>query len=551
MDAEIGTIGPLRRLGREVWSRPWLGILAVLFVGVGQRLQLPWVPLADPDTWGYLNPALQHLAGLGLVQTDCRGLAYPLFLLGVLGASQSFTAIAIVQHLLGLLSGVVWLLCFRLWLGWWPTSHARSPLVWWIAALGLGLYLGNPATLALETQLRPEAIFPLFGLGQVAATLWYALARWKGGSAFVTMLAAGLAVFLSLICLGLKPSWGFAAAVPWATILFGTLLTGASASRRFGSLAAAFLAAGLWSWVVPPAIHWVPEKACGGFLAGTLFTVHADIIARAMHERSDQGKLDPAEEEFLRKLDARLAESRALEKSSYKILDHDPDYLFYLSDTLVKLPGVAPDDRLAQASYLRAAYFDALWSQPWPMARKVLRQLVAACGDASESLFSVSVLWQPMFERTRLALESAPVPAIPVETRTSLDQLLVQVDLLAASQPKSLKSSLAPPRWVLRGPLAWLLSAAVIVGGGALLASAWLRRAAPLRPWLPALRSFGIVWACAVGSTLTVAVVHSFDIDRYLHLQSSINALLLALSVALVVGAAPCLLPSRAKTISK
>ncbi len=47
--------------------------------------------------------------------------------------------------------------------------------------------------------------------------------------------------------------------------------------------------------------------------------------------------------------------------------------------------------------------------------------------------------------------------------------------------------------------------------------------------------SFGVLWSIAVGTTLTVAVVHSFDIDRYLHLLSAQHSLILAVTLVLTL----------------
>ncbi len=46
-----------------------------------------------------------------------------------------------------------------------------------------------------------------------------------------------------------------------------------------------------------------------------------------------------------------------------------------------------------------------------------------------------------------------------------------------------------------------------------------------------AILAMGILWAACLGSALTVAVVHSFDINRYLHLLSAPQSLFLAASV--------------------
>lgn len=534
---DSGLIAGALRLARALAARPWLGGAIVFCVAIWQRASLPWLPLADPDTWGYLNPALEHLAGNGLVQTHCRGLAYPLFLRLVMGATGSFSAIAAVQHLVGLVSGLVWLWAFRLWLAWLPENPGPRYGPRWLGALCLALYLCNPATIALEAQIRPEAVFPLFGLGQIAATLVFVRARWRGRSVPAMCSAAAAAALLALVCLSLKPSWGFAALVPACAVVLGALGGGVKIGNaaRASILAAAALAAAVWVAGVPRMAGWVPDRSCGSFLAGTLFTVHADIIAREMHARSAAAKLDAAEEEFLRKLDARIAESRALPKSAYRVLGHDADYLFYSSDTLWALPGVGASDAEGRIRYLRAAYIRAALAKPWLMGSKIWRQMAKAYGDASQSLFSPSAQWRALFARTNAALDSATLPQVPPRFAQDLRECLRAVSEQTAAQPERLEAPAGPSRWLMRGPASWLLAAAAFAGAALIAASPWWGRR--FSAWLPAVRAFAVFWASSVGSSLTVAVVHSFDIDRYMMLQSSSNALLLAsfLSLCLAV----------------
>ena len=92
-------------------SRPQIGFALLLFVlgiAVWLRTLAPGIPISDPDTWGYLYPALSELAGKGFQQTHGRGIAYPLFLLGVLGFTGSFFSIVVAQHSIGILSGLLW-----------------------------------------------------------------------------------------------------------------------------------------------------------------------------------------------------------------------------------------------------------------------------------------------------------------------------------------------------------------------------------------------------------------------------------------------------------
>src|SRR5205823_4279547 len=56
-------------------------VIALLFAGaVWQRFKLPLDPIADPDTWGYLSPALRKLTGAEFGHTNGRNFVYPGFL---------------------------------------------------------------------------------------------------------------------------------------------------------------------------------------------------------------------------------------------------------------------------------------------------------------------------------------------------------------------------------------------------------------------------------------------------------------------------------------
>src|ERR1700745_1500822 len=69
---------------------------------VWQRFKLPLNPIADPDTWGYLSPALRKLTGAEFGHTNGRIFIYPGFLYQLLRVFRDFRAITIAQHFLGL-----------------------------------------------------------------------------------------------------------------------------------------------------------------------------------------------------------------------------------------------------------------------------------------------------------------------------------------------------------------------------------------------------------------------------------------------------------------
>jgi hypothetical protein len=91
----------------------WGTAAAVVAWAAWQRFALPLDPIADPDTWGYLAPALRKLVGRRVGHTDGRNFVYPAFIFSILRLFGDFRAIVIVQHLLGLVAGVLFLITWR------------------------------------------------------------------------------------------------------------------------------------------------------------------------------------------------------------------------------------------------------------------------------------------------------------------------------------------------------------------------------------------------------------------------------------------------------
>ena len=97
------------RPGKDLlWPICYWATVAFIFAwAVWQRFKLPLSPIADPDTWGYLSPALRKLTGAEFGHTQSRNFLYPGFLYLVLRCFGDFRAIGVVQHLLGVAAGGV------------------------------------------------------------------------------------------------------------------------------------------------------------------------------------------------------------------------------------------------------------------------------------------------------------------------------------------------------------------------------------------------------------------------------------------------------------
>ena len=519
-----------------VWARPWIGFVAVFAYAIWQRWHMPWLPLATADSWGFLGPALYELAGEGFRQTHGRSFAYPLFLLAVLRITESFPAIAVVQHVVGLLSGVAWIWVFSLWVAWLPAPVRRRPFVWWIGASALGLYLLGAWSSVYETMLRPESIFPFFALLQLGATLAFIRLRWQAKSGGRLVVTGALSLLAAVVCVGLKPSWGFAAGVPVA-VLLAAMMGGGRRSRRLASLLALVCGvalAGLWQKGVPYATGWIGDDAAKTFLPATLFTVHAGLISQTMHEQAGRGLLDAGETAFLAHLDRRLAESRKVDPPKYKVLGHDPDYLLYHSDALVDLPGDAGSTAERRADYFRSSYFAAWRAQPAGMMAKVARQLLLAHSDPPTTLHRSSVVWRPHFKSARDFPRVYHPPALAPRLMAGWEELFRRCADLAVTEKKRRDFARPLPPWFHGNFLAGLIGFLTVAGLGVLPAGRWLFRSAP--GLLPAARVFAVIVITHLGMVFTVAVVHSFDIGRYMALLSPTQSLLLGTGTVLLVA---------------
>lgn len=509
-------------------------LVFVIGIAVWFRANAPGIPISDPDTWGYLNPALSEISGNGFQQTHGRGIAYPLFLLGILESTKTFFSIPFFQHLAGVLSGLVWWAVWREWQNWLPKNLAG---IFWIQAIGvifLASYLWNANTIFYEEAIRPESIFPILALAQIYFCLLYARVLWIGGSKTLLVVAGSLAMLAAPICASVKPSWGFAACVPFLMVAAGIFgkMEWNHLAPRIGALLLGFALVFTWTKLLPPALGWISDEQSKGFLPATLFTVHAPTISKVLHKRVQTGESTPQEVAFLEKWDTRIAESSRLEITSYHILDHDPDYLFYHSDAIAKMPESDTPDEARK--YMFSAYLDALLRFPIDIAEKVLKQLVVAHADLTRTLYRRDLNLKKKFQGSIKSMDFYKLPKVDPNLASTYEEVRQRsVNYIKNSNEKLVLGPSVNKFLTLGfGPIflgVWML------GWPFLAAYLVFQRLRAPENLVDATLVFGIPWATAIGTTLTVAVVHSFDIDRYLHLLSVQHSLILAVAIVLTL----------------
>ena len=511
----------------------WCLLFAIFILAIWFRSKCPGIPISDPDTWGYLNPALTDLAGHGLQQTNGRGIAYPLFIQCILQTTGSFFAIPTIQHILGVFSGIVWWAIWREWLKWLPAGWRNALATQFIGLLFLALYLWNANAIISEEMIRPEGIFPLLSLVQTFLCMVYARIRWKQKSTIWSSLTGGLAILVGFICISAKPSWGFAGAVPIALTLLGVITPFRLILLPHQVLPLAFGLAMIFVWLnlVPKWAGWIRDDASRTFLPSTLVTIHAPIVSKYLNAEMQKGNLTQKEIAFLQNWDLRLEESKNLPKTSYSILDHDPDYLMYHSDALASIPNSNSAEE--KRSFLMQLYIKSALTYPHLIFVKVVKQLPAAFGDLSKTLYRSGWNLNNKFDRSIKSMDFYRLPEVETTLQTSYQKVRSKTLDYISLGKLELKFGPSPNNFLFRGAgpvflslimLAWPAAVAFCLLGKSYCKNSDLQHA---------LKIFGIFWATCVGTVLSIALVHSFDIDRYLYLLSAQHSLILAVGVSL------------------
>lgn len=515
------------------------------------RFELPMIPISDPDTWGYLRPALSSLSGEGMLQTHGRGMSYPLFLRWAIGPDLDFERVVWVQKMIGWLAGFLWLGCWLLWTRWLPEFPFRFWILNFFGIAGLLLYLLNGRLLFFEMRIRPEGIFPFFSLLQVFLMLLFTRWRWGTvGDRFSNHIGgfciAAMAVAVAALCFDLKPSWGFSAMIPMLLLLLGVFLPGGVSRRAvsLGSLAAGGLVVLLAKGMMPAQFDWKSDLSSKSFLPRTLFTVHAPAIFHTLQADPGFLKLENADA-FLQQFDALLKQSRFTDAKTYNVLGHDPDFLMYRSPLT---DGIAAENEKRRNQLMQEAYFRAWLGDPAWMTTKVAKQLRYSMADAGRSLYYPEVEFGRRFTTSRASLEmyADEFAALPVATRERLGEVMKKGEALDPSGTLKIRTGPSLPRPLTRGIIPAFLAAFALLwplAAGILLlkpSGVFGRFRTWSLPWNPAIWNYGIFWTIAMGTTLSVALTHSFDQHRYVHLLAPQHSLMLFAGLALIAGAILC-----------
>ena len=378
----LGSKIPDRKTCLERLRNRWPDILYGVLVGVifwhgaTLRLRIPQTPLVDADSWGYLAPGFSKLTGGYFAHTFGRNFVYPGFVFTLLCVWGNFEALAVAQHCIGLLTGVVLLFTWNVLADCRKVSLRGRVAVRFGGLLLVASYLHRRAPIIMEHTVRPEAVFPFF-LGLSFWLNFRALRGWRTreagrGSAWY------LAVNLVVTCIGwsLKPSMGLglvAANLP----LFYWLWRGRDSAWRKAVIigaAAVVVIVGLW-W--PEKLLARDDRVSRIFLPTMLFTIHADMIHEQIVEDLRRGDTAPYPGAWLvafnQELEHSLRDARITRVPGWRALGFNADYLIYRHSVFE--PFFPPGQETAEAAFCQRYYWRTWRHRPGEMLSKIFRQL--------------------------------------------------------------------------------------------------------------------------------------------------------------------------------
>ena len=492
----------------------WIAV-AVLFAGAAwKRLSLPLDPIADPDTWGYLSPALQQLTGAGFTH-EGRNFLYPGFLWGLLRVFGDLRAITIAQHFLGLLAGVLLLVAWRRAriLGAESRLPSRAHEILGLVLAGVYLFAGEP--IRAEMEIRPEGVCAFF----LSLNLWFVIQFVV--RAFVlreralTGVGIGMA-FTAVVLASLKPSlFGVAAVslVPLGLFFLQRNRQQAKIGLGLGAVAAALVL------FLPEYFLSRRDELARLFLPTNLFVVHADLIRDQMADDLQQRVDLPYPRDWLGRvhdqLAAEITKSHRAEPEHYFLLGFSPDYLMYNESSIAsRLLQESNYDFGAVTAFYRFYYWRAWQRRPLAMLRKIWRQFAFFYQPFCPAFNRAKVIKLiPAYELSVASLDRSPYRETWKRYPPAVD-FMRRTEILSHSAPFIEQSKVVRRTVVLiAGMYLPLLGTTVLAGMAALCWRSLRQRVG----WLLVVALF--VFAYNAAACLEVAIINSLEVPRYSTIQ--------------------------------
>jgi hypothetical protein len=509
----------------------WAALAALFTWATWLRTQAPLDPIADPDTWGYLSPALNKLLGNGFTHSG-RNFVYPGFLYLLLRAAGDFRVFVFVQHALGLLAGVLLLLIWQRARDLIAGPRLPATVHSWFGLLPAGIYLFAADTIRFELQIRPEGVCGFLGILNVYLllqfTYWFFLRENKRAA-----VVYGVGTVLSALLFGsVRPSFWLAALGSLLPVCFVFLRRGWFREKLAISLGAV---AGLALLVLPERLLAYHDNVDKAFVPTLLFSQHGDIIRDQMAADLAASAQLPYAREWLERihsiLQSEIQKSFEADPEHYPSLGFDPDYLMSRTDSICAVLDREFHGNIDElCAFYRFYYGRALLEQPMRMLGKIGRQMALfyrlQCGayNCAKHLF------------LRADYDSGANAVKDVLLRLAPGAFKPAVDFVQRSGEVARDATELEQRAYIRWPLLVLRGSYLACLGTTLLLSAIVLSKASLRRRWGALAGIVLLsYWFNFATCFESAALNSLEVFRYLTVQLVFTILAQFLTVLFVL----------------
>ncbi|MEO8204934.1 MAG: hypothetical protein ABI615_02050 [Chthoniobacterales bacterium] len=492
-------------LVRCIQALSFLSILILLIVGWYMRRSITETPLADPDTRGYLNPALSWLSGLGFQQTNGREWLYSAILAAILKFGGSFSAISCLQQILGVFStGIIWLALTR-WLTLFSAGNVRTQLLGHCLIIpGIALYVLNPNVILFEKFIRPESIMLFFMLCYFLALVSFFIERWQRARILSTIAYGSAVLLCSFLVYQLKPSWTLALPLSLLPLVAGLFGRG-SLALRILPLVGGIVLAGI-VMTGPRLTHFQKEDRSIVYLPYTLVSINAEGIVEDGKKRL--ATASPEEQIFIPALEKALIEARK-NSNHFWVVGYQADDIMYLSGVFEPHKYNATWDLPAFTAFCYRLYFKAWVGAPMTMLAKIGRQIPLFLFPKTSDYYynNHNKQWSAYYQHSLKSLQEERY-ALASNTEGLYATYLEKLRL-ATQQKQGIK---VPGELIALGSLTARVSFWIQLAF--LIALAMTFRKSPLHVRLAGLCALSFL-ASMWGYIMTIALVHTLDNSRY------------------------------------
>jgi hypothetical protein len=393
------------------------------------------------------------------------------------------------------------------------------------------IYLGSATAISFEHQIRPEAIFSFLAILNIWVSFLFLKARFIRLRPSYRWLGA-LNVFISFLIYMAKPSFGFATFFSSLPVWISFLLPGASVRAKASFAAMAILPA-LLLLFLPEHILKARDPWGALFLPETLLSVHAPIIDQQMTEDLAGNEPLPFPRATVQAAHDLLAAelqkaSQVTTPKAYGSLGFNPDYLMYEDSFCIRFPQQMHFTNPDLAAFCMTYYLRALRHHPGAMVAKTKGQLALFYTGKNPAFWLGKSLELSGLQYVRvdrlMQLTSQLGPNNPAVARyiATCDRLAHEG--IAITQARRFVEWLR------------LFSGIYLDLLGVALLSPLLLFIRPLRArflWLVV--ALWLVYSYNFFNCLTIAIVHSLEVTRYVRVQLIFTIFALCLTLYLLL----------------